>query len=95
MGSDRALLQFCNIARPDPWGPLRFRDRYGDWGRDLLLYLRRKECGLRLRELGEAVGGLDYAAVSVGIKRFEQRLTKESKLQRVMQRAITMLNVGT
>jgi hypothetical protein len=33
-----------------------FRDRYGDWGRDLVLYLGRKECGLKLHELGEAAG---------------------------------------
>jgi REP element-mobilizing transposase RayT len=57
-----------------------FRDRYGDWGRDLVLYLGRKDCGLKLRELGEAVGGLDYVSVGAAVKRFEQRLTREESL---------------
>ena len=45
-----------------------FRERYGDWGRDVVLYVGRKGCGLSLRRLGEAVGGMDYAAVSAAIK---------------------------
>ena len=46
-----------------------YRDRHGDWGRDLALWLARTQCGLRLRELGELVGGLDYATVSVAMLR--------------------------
>jgi hypothetical protein len=46
-----------------------FRDRYGDWGRDLALWLSRMHCGLRLRELGELAGGLDYTTVSAATTR--------------------------
>ena len=46
-----------------------FRDRNGDWGRDAVLYCARKACGLSLKELGEATGQMDYAAVSAAIKR--------------------------
>lgn len=43
------------ITKPySPW--TAFRDRYGDWGRDLALYLGRKVAGLKLAELGEAGG---------------------------------------
>ena len=41
----------------------QFLNRRGDWGRDMALYLGRR-CGkLKLKELGERVGGLDYRTV--------------------------------
>jgi len=57
-----------------------FRDRYGDWGRDLALYLGRKRCGMRLRELAEVAGGLDYGSASGALRRFEQQLSRDKKL---------------
>ena len=57
-----------------------FRDRYGDWGRDLVLYLGRKDCGLKLQELGEAVGGIDDVSVGSAVGRFAQRLAKDPSL---------------
>ena len=36
----------------------QFRDRYGDSGRDLVLWLERKRCGLKLIGLAQRVGGL-------------------------------------
>ena len=65
-----------------------FRDRSGDWGRDLVLYVGRRRCGLRLRELGEAVGGLGYGTVSGAVRRFEARLTRDHKLRRLVRRVI-------
>lgn len=72
-----------------------FRDRHGDWGRDLALYLGRKAGGLSLKALGEAVGGADYAAVSAAIKRFEKRMRKERKLAQVARRSRHLLNIET
>jgi hypothetical protein len=46
-------LGLCGSKGPE------FRDRYGDWGRDLVLYLGRKDCGLKLRELGEHLPQLE------------------------------------
>jgi REP element-mobilizing transposase RayT len=57
-----------------------FRDRYGDWGRDLVLYLGRKDSGLKLRELAEAAGGIDYVSAWAAVERFEQRLAKDASL---------------
>jgi len=37
-----------------PWTD--FKNLYGDWGRDLALYVGRVLCGWTLRELGEQVG---------------------------------------
>ena len=52
----------------------------GDWGRDMAWYFGRRECGLSLRALGEASGGIDYATVSAGAKRIGRRLAKDADL---------------
>lgn len=64
-----------------------FRDRYGDWGRDLVLFLGRKSCGLKLRELGGAAGGIDYVSVSAAVKRFGERAQRDKALGRVLREA--------
>jgi hypothetical protein len=38
----------------------------------LLLYLGRKDGGLKLRELGEAAGGIGCGSVGAAVKRFAQ-----------------------
>jgi putative transposase len=68
-----------------------FRDRYGDWGRDLALYLGRRRCGMKLRELAEAAGGLDYGSASGAVRRFEQRLQGDKKLAALAERATATL----
>ena len=59
----------------------RFCDRQGDWGRDMVLWVARKRCGLTLRELGKAVGGMEYFAVSKAITRLNERLRKRKSLR--------------
>ncbi len=46
-----------------------FRARHGDSGAALALRPAWRYAVLALRELGDVIGGLDYAAVSVAIKR--------------------------
>ena len=79
--------------RGEKWEQLR--DRHGDWGRELGLYLGRREGALRLAELGAAAGGVDYAAVSVAIKRFERRLLRDKMLEQAVKKARQLLNVET
>jgi hypothetical protein len=69
------------------WG--QFRDRYGDGGRDLGLYLGRKACGLQLQDLAEAAGGIDYVSVGAAGKRFEQRLFKVPGLAALLRQGQT------
>jgi hypothetical protein len=57
-----------------------FRDRHGDWGRDVGLYVARRRGGIRLRELARQAGGLDYSSVQVAVRRLQQRLEKDRKL---------------
>jgi len=72
----------------------QFRNRHGDWGRDLALYLGRSESGLKLRQLGEACGGMDYAGVSAAVKRFERRVAEDTELAKLLARAKSeLLNV--
>jgi REP element-mobilizing transposase RayT len=77
--------------RGEAWS--EFRDRHGDWGRDLALWLGRERCGLPLRELGALAGGIHYAAVSMAIRRWRLQLHKNPRRARLSKRAIKMLNV--
>jgi hypothetical protein len=64
-------------AKGDSWE--RFRDRHGDDGRDTVLWLGRRHCGLTLSELGAAAGGLNAAAVGTGVRRIENRRKQDAK----------------
>ena len=63
-----------------------FRDRHGDWGRDLALWAAQRYSGLTLMEIGEKVGGLDYTGVSMAIRRLEARAQKNRKLRSAIKR---------
>jgi hypothetical protein len=68
--------------------------RYGDWGRDLALWIDRRRGGLTLRELGERVGGLDYSAVSEAGRTYERRRAL-SEIRRAEQRVLRNLSLET
>ena len=61
-----------------------FRERHGDWGRDLVLWAGRHYGGQTLRDLGVWAGGLDYTAVSNAIVRMESRAKTDRPLRRAM-----------
>jgi hypothetical protein len=84
-----AVLAAVERVKGERW--TTFRDRYGDWGRDLALYLGRKECGLKLQALAEAAGGIDATSAGVAVKRFEQRVFKVPRLARAVAQARSML----
>ena len=50
---------------------------------------------MTLRELGEAVGGLDYAAVSEAVRRIEMRCQKNRAIKTVFRQVVEMLNIET
>ena len=72
-----------------------FFNQYGDWGRDLALWIARTRGGMSLRELGEKSGGLDYSAVSEAIRRFEHKQLKASHVRVALNRVLKMLNMET
>jgi len=68
-------------------------EKHGDWGKWLVLKLARQYTGLTLRQLGEEMGGVDYAAIGMGLRRFDQRLKEDRNLKNIYARVIQMLNV--
>ena len=70
-----AVIAAVERVKGEKWD--EFRDRHGDGGRDLVLYLGRRLCGLKLKELGAAVGLPNYSVVATNTKRYEQRLQSD------------------
>jgi hypothetical protein len=70
-----------------------FRDRHGDSGRDLVLYLGRRACGSRLAELATLVGAKEYATVAMAVKRLARRLQREARLREECRQVHQLLNV--
>ena len=69
-----------------------FRDQYGDSGRDMVLYLGRRICALKLAELAEAAGLRNYGVVATSVKRYEQRLQSERGEKARMKQVLQLLN---
>jgi len=74
---------------------LSFRDRRGDWGRELALYLGREVCGLTLSQLQAAVEAGTAMGVSSAVRRFAERLAKEKPLRKGLQQAMKELESAT
>jgi hypothetical protein len=78
-------------VKGESWG--EFRDRHGDSGRDLVLYLGRRRCGLKLQELAGAAGMTDYRTVSIAIRRFEKRLRRSKVDQEQFEQVCQLSNI--
>ena len=72
-----------------------FRDRQGDRGRDLVLQLGRRLCGLKLKELAAAVRLPNYRVVATNSKRYEQRLQSDRTELSQMKAVAQLLNCET
>jgi len=59
---------------------------HGDPGRELAMLIAQSYGGMSLREIGEAVGGLQYPAVSDAVRRTSARLETDGALQRKFKR---------
>ena len=81
----REVIQVLEELKGEKWQS--FVNRHKDWGRDLALYLGRKRGGLKLKELGDLAGRIDYATVSNSIKRFERLMQADEKLARLVKKA--------
>jgi|GEM_PF-3309180 len=73
-----------NLARKKRWEA--FRDRHGDWGRDLALWLARQTTGMTLGQIGKHAGGLDYATVGMALRYLEARCQHDKKLLRLREK---------
>jgi hypothetical protein len=69
-----------------------FRDRHGDWGRDAVFHIGRRDWGIKLRELGEGAGGMSELAVSMAAKRLSRRAEVDGVLAAEVGRCREALN---
>ena len=60
-----------------------------------LAYYLGQHAGMTLRELGKCMGEVEYAAVSVAIARFQNRLKTERSLQRRVKQIEKLLKVDS
>jgi hypothetical protein len=86
------IIKMVEKAKKERWKD--FRDRHGDWGRDMVLLLARRRSGLTLAELGEKMGGMNYKGVSNAIRRLESRMKKERKLRSVLKTCLEQTAIG-
>jgi REP element-mobilizing transposase RayT len=70
-----------------------FRDRHGDGGRDMVLYLGRRRCAMKLKELGAACGLDSYGSVVMAIRRYERKLAQDAAELKRMNAITQMLYV--
>jgi hypothetical protein len=83
------LIRVAEEIRGESWDAIRARR--GDIGRAVVFRLARQYCGMTLREIGVQVDGLDYAAVSDLIRRYEKR-GKQEPMEEAM---VKILNLET
>jgi len=69
--------------------------RYGDTGKWIVLTVASRRTRLTQRELGRRMGGMDYSAVNVGLRRFEARLKRDRTLRRDVAKVDKICNVET
>ena len=62
-----------------------FIARRGFIGKPLVLWAARRCGGMTLREVGQAAGGMDYTAVTMSVRRLEQRAAQDQKLRCILQ----------
>lgn len=74
-------------------GHTSWLDRHGDWGKWMVLRIARMYTGMTLAELGEAIGGKDYAAVSTGLRTFDRKLNRDRMLKKAYNEIVKNLNV--
>lgn len=70
-----------------------FSDRHGDKRRDLALWVARRHTGLTLIELGRKAGGMDYAAVTMAVRRFPSACTRNKALFRLSEDVVKMIEM--
>lgn len=70
-----------------------FRDRHGDWGMAMVLYLARLHSGLTLQQIGQEVGGVAYKTVFARIKYLKKKMNKDGSLQRIYEQCRQQLSI--
>lgn len=83
------VIRVVETVREESWNQML--DHYGDWGRDLVLYLANENCGLSLHDLGRAAAGMRYKAVCEAIRRFKALMRADPTIAPFVDRASRLL----
>ncbi len=84
-------VKLVEDERDEAWAD--FSNRHGDLGRDLVIYLARKRTGLTLKEIGEALGGLEYKTTGKAVQRFEASLANNGKRRKLARSLLDQLSL--
>ena len=97
---ERSLCAVFEVTDPELSRALRWLNlshrvwlnrRHGDGGRDLVLYLGRRQYGMKHKELVEAAGVSDDAAMAMALQRLEKRLPRSNAGREHSKRVREML----
>lgn len=80
-------------TKGEPWEA--FAEQYGDWGRDLGLWLGRRHGAMTLKELAQEAGLSNYRGVGTVIRNFEQPLRDDQSVQRAAHEAVKLMTCET
>ena len=86
------IVGLVEQAKGERWD--QFCNRYGDWGRNLVLTLAYDYGGIKLKELAALSGGLNPITVSGAIKRFKESLQRSSELAEIFRHLRRQLENG-
>ncbi len=84
------IVKIVEEAKGQKWQD--FGGRYGDHGRNMVLYLARMRSGLTLKEIGDAAGGIEYKTVGKAVKRFEQTVREDRKTRTLTNRCLAQMS---
>lgn len=85
-----AIVEAIEKVKGEKWE--QFRNRHGDWGRDLAFWIARRRGGMTLKALAQKVGGMDYSAVSEAVRNFERRRLTTASARKVYKPVVELLN---
>ena len=78
------IVNAVEKEKGEKWG--EFRDRHGDWGRDVALWLGRMKGGLKLAQLGKLAGGMNYRSVYWAVSQMSRRRERDEAIRNVLAR---------
>ena len=85
------VIEAVERAKGETWE--EFANRHGDQGAARVMWLARRCTGMTRSEIGQKIGGKDYSAVHMSIKRLEDRVREDRQARNVLSDAATRLNV--
>ena len=83
------IIRVVERMRDEKWEA--FRDRYGDPGRDWVLYLGRTVWGMSFRELSEQVE-IAYSSAAGAVRRFSGRMAQDSAIATLLKQAMQQID---